>query len=212
MESISPPSLACPSPVSLCSCSWSPQWPLLLHLLTLPCPVAFQHLALRSLSCVHRARAQRQALGTNTSIACCDHGPPFPQSLSGESLVLWSGPALSPDRNLWACFFERDLEAGTPVQVSGFVVESGESQPEPPLHPQPPPSNGLRAHGCPSGPGHRCVVGCGASGAVCRHFPTAWPSYSWCSPTPGPRGAEAFGYQCYWTPETHLAPVAGRVC
>jgi hypothetical protein len=151
-------------------------------------------------------------LRTNTSVACCEHEPPFPQFLSGENLSLSSGTALSPDHNLWAFFFERDLEAGTPVQASDFVVGSGESPPEPSLHPEPPPSNGLKAHGCPSGPGHRCVVGPGASGAVCGHFPTAWPSYSWCGPTPGPRGAEALGHQCYRTPETHLAPVAGRLC
>lgn len=95
MESISPPSLACPSPVLLCSCIWSPQWPLLLHLLILPVPyhssiLPYAHSAVCT---ANRARAQRQALGASSSVACCEHGPPFPQFLSGESLFLifWPG-------------------------------------------------------------------------------------------------------------------------
>ena len=86
----------------------------------------------------------------------------------------------------------------------------GESQPEPSLHPAPPPSNGLSPHGCPSGPGHRCVAGHGAPGAVCRRVPAAWPGYSGCSPGPGPRGTEKIGHQRHRASETHSAPAAGR--
>lgn len=103
MESISPPSLACPSPVSLCSCIWPPQWPLLLHLLTLPVPyhsnvLSYAHSAVCT---ANRARAQREALGANSSVACCEHGSLFPRFLSGESLFCSSGPALSPDRAIF---------------------------------------------------------------------------------------------------------------
>ena len=107
--------------------------------------------------------------------------------------------------------FEEDWSlVPTPCLGLRLWDREGESQPEPSLHPAAPPSNGLSPHGCPSGPGHRCVAGHGAPGAVCRLIPAAWPGYGRCSPRPGPRGAEAVGHQRHRSPETHSAPAAGR--
>lgn len=104
------------------------------------------------------------------------------------------------------------LESCNPCPGLRLWDREGESQPEPSLPPPPPPSNGLSPHGCPSGPGHRCVAGHGAPGAVCRHVPAEWPGYSGCSPGPGSRGAEAVGHQRHWAPEAHSAPAASGHC